>query len=248
MRSLVFAILLAQLPCAQVLSATIAAKGRSDYRIVSGRNPVERFAAEELARYIEKISGVGLPVSAAEVDGPALSVGRTGLSERAGIRVPSRYQDDDGFVIRSIGDDVVLVGANTRGTLYAVYAFLEKIGCRWYAPNFELYEGRAEFVPRLATIEVGRMDVLEQADWRYRKTDCGAILSHTVERWEQIFDWMAKTRRNRLCYHLTLGRKGWDVWGEKLLPGLQKRGLKVEVGKHNAYRVFLPRSVFKAHP
>ena len=43
---------------------TIAEKGQSQYRIVvpAGAIPAERYAAEELQRYLEKLSGAKLPI------------------------------------------------------------------------------------------------------------------------------------------------------------------------------------------
>src|SRR2546427_383023 len=43
---------------------TVAAKGKSSYRIVIASNaiPSERYAAEEFQRYLEKISGATLPI------------------------------------------------------------------------------------------------------------------------------------------------------------------------------------------
>jgi len=40
----------------------------------------------------------------------------------------------DGIVIRSKGNDLILAGGRPRGTLYAVYTFLEDVvGCRWWS-------------------------------------------------------------------------------------------------------------------
>jgi alpha-glucuronidase len=42
---------------------------------------------------------------------------------------------EDGFVIRSMGPDVVILGKGSRGILYGCYAFLERQGVRWYFPG-----------------------------------------------------------------------------------------------------------------
>ena len=42
----------------------------------------------------------------------------------------------DGFVIRTVGDRVLIAGRGARGTLYGAYAFLEEpLGVRWYMPG-----------------------------------------------------------------------------------------------------------------
>ena len=50
---------------------------------------------------------------------------------------------DDGFVLCVSPDRVALAGANDRGTLYAAYELIERLGVRWYGPNPE-----DEYVPR----------------------------------------------------------------------------------------------------
>jgi len=52
------------LPANATATVTLANKGKSDYRIVipSAAIPSERYAAEELQRYLEKISGAKIPI------------------------------------------------------------------------------------------------------------------------------------------------------------------------------------------
>ena len=43
---------------------------------------------------------------------------------------------NEGFIIRTVGKDIVIAGGRPRGTLYGVYDFLERFcGCRWYTPT-----------------------------------------------------------------------------------------------------------------
>ena len=57
----------------------------------------------------------------------------------------------DGFVLRTLGDSLVIAGGTSRGTLYGVYALLEKLGVRWYTPEVEVVPARA----RVALAGVG---------------------------------------------------------------------------------------------
>ena len=43
---------------------------------------------------------------------------------------------NEGYVIRTVGDDLVIAGGQLRGNMYGVYGFLEDhLGCRWFAPG-----------------------------------------------------------------------------------------------------------------
>ncbi len=108
------------------------------YAVIRGENAAEAevFAARELADYFQKISGKTLPVKtdADEETETEIVVGRTarkGGPDTVGL-------GEDGFVIRSEGEKLFLTGGSPRGTLYAVYEWLEAyLGCRFYASDFE---------------------------------------------------------------------------------------------------------------
>ena len=120
---------------------TIVAQGRRDYQIVLGEGPdqVARMAADELQRWLAEATGVTLPI-AAEAD-PTLKqifIGQAALPADAGVDIAAL--PPEGFVVRTVGDDLVLVGMDdgihpeeiastakpTRtGTMNAVYDFLE---------------------------------------------------------------------------------------------------------------------------
>ena len=42
----------------------------------------------------------------------------------------------EGYVIRTVGNDLLIVGGALRGNLYGVYGLLEDhMGCRWFTPD-----------------------------------------------------------------------------------------------------------------
>ncbi|MBI3117504.1 MAG: DUF4838 domain-containing protein, partial [Candidatus Hydrogenedentes bacterium] len=68
--------------------------------------------------------------------------------------------------VRTVDSDLVLAGndhAPYRGTLFAVYDFLEHQGCRWFFPG-----AFGEVVPSHKTIVVGEVDRVERPDFRFR--------------------------------------------------------------------------------
>ena len=114
--------------------------GASDYVIVRGENAYisEVTASTELQKYLKQITGVELPIvtdSAAPVE-KEIVVGKT--NRESDGEFDREELGDDGFVIKSNGKKLFLVGGEQRGTLYSVYEFLEAyLGCRFYTSSFE---------------------------------------------------------------------------------------------------------------
>lgn len=120
---------------------TLARDGSSDYVIAlaADATPAESTAAQELQDHLQKVSGVKLPIV------PETGVAGTTrqILVGAGPRVKQLLagQDwaalgSDGIVIKTSGKNLILAGARPRGSLYAVYTFLEdSLGVRWWTPT-----------------------------------------------------------------------------------------------------------------
>ncbi len=112
--------------------------GKSDYAIVlpGEATPVERTAAGELQAYLAEITGATLPIikeSEAAQTAARIVLGDSPLTRKLLPAVDPASLAPDGIVIRTVGRDLVLVGHPRRGTLYAVYTFLEDtLGVRWW--------------------------------------------------------------------------------------------------------------------
>jgi len=115
--------------------AGLVSDGRTRHSIVlcDGAIEPEKTAAEELAAYLEKSTGAVFPVTGEndiDAGGPGIYLGWTQFARRHGIE-PEEL-DIDEFVVRSVGENLVLCGSRPRGTLYAVGEFLERFcGVRW---------------------------------------------------------------------------------------------------------------------
>jgi hypothetical protein len=110
----------------------------------------ERFAAEELALFLKKITGAAFSiVKEGEQAGPGIYVGHTRRAAKAGVDLAALGEED--WVLLTAGEDLILTGGRPRGTLYAVYEFLDsKAGCRWIAPDIEIVPANRDFaVPAL---------------------------------------------------------------------------------------------------
>ena len=113
---------------------------RSSYTIVIGANATssEKAAAKELRSYLSSITGCRLPLEtdAAAPSANEIVVGKTNR-EKAG-EFDRQELTNDGFVIKTVDNKLFLVGGGDRGTLYAVYEFLESyLGCRFYTLGVE---------------------------------------------------------------------------------------------------------------
>jgi hypothetical protein len=153
---------LAAVPCQAM---PIIRDGKPAVTIVLAADAVlaERTAAQELADYLGKAGGGKFTVvgeAAAAKQGSHIYVGSTALAKRCGLD-PSAWGPEQ-WAMRTVGEDLVLVGGRPRGTLYAVYRFLEDvIGVRWWSP----YE---EYVPKQSTREIAALDRRGKPRFNYR--------------------------------------------------------------------------------
>ncbi len=163
----------------------IAEDGWSDYRIVVAEtaSPATRHAATELQQFLSEITGATLPIVS---DGAA-------ATEHDIILGPSRHLDrlntdidlpalgDEGYVIRTVGSSLVIVGGEQRGTLYGVYGLLEDhLGCRWFAPDVAR-------LPKRKRLELPPIDEIKQPVLEYREP-------FTFDCFDP--DWFARNRVN----------------------------------------------------
>ena len=114
--------------------------GWSDYVIVIGKtcDLAEKTAASELRNYIKKMSGAFLEIVTDDTPKAEkeLIVGRTNRDFKG--KYDKDELGDDGFIIKTEEKRLFLIGGEPRGTLYAVYTYLENyLGCRFYTADFE---------------------------------------------------------------------------------------------------------------
>nr|MCR4575609.1 DUF4838 domain-containing protein [Lentisphaeria bacterium] len=107
-----------------------------------------KLACNELQMYIERQTGVKLPI---QDDGGALPkkailVGKPRfLAELPGCQFPEMKLPDDSFRLKTVGERLVIYGGK-RGGMYGVYEILERFGgCRWYSSWCEVVPTLDEF-------------------------------------------------------------------------------------------------------
>ena len=141
--------------------------GESAYSIVirdNAREP-EQTAARELQSYLETATGATLPI-VHESDARGESNIYVGHVNRFGELFPDIRLDElgsDGIILKTHENTLFLCGDEPRGTLYAVYEFLEEVvGCRWWTST-------EEHVPERTRLAVPELDTIYTPPFRYRE-------------------------------------------------------------------------------
>jgi len=111
-------------------------------------SPSQRYAAEELRDFTEKMTGVRLPIMTV-ADAARASLPRKAVfinSSRLSSQVSRPLNlGDDGFSLKVVQGDLHVTGGK-RGVLYGVYELLERYGgCRWYASWHTVVPARNAF-------------------------------------------------------------------------------------------------------
>lgn len=184
MKPLVLLLLIAANLSAASKSLTLADRGKSSYQIcISAKaSPSEQRAASELQRFLEEMSGARLPIVADDrpVSGNLLLVGNSTALEKLNLAIPFDNLGREGFVLKTVGKHLVISGGRERGTMYGVYTFLEKLGCRWFTPEVSR-------IPKMSAIKVAPLDVTETPAFEYREP-------YFTEAFDK--DWAARNKTN----------------------------------------------------
>jgi len=163
---------------------TIVREGKSDYVIVlpDKATAVERTAARELQQHLAQVAGCMLPiVSEADSPGdkPRMVVGNSETARRLLAGMDLNSLAPDAIVIRTVGRDLVLAGHPRRGSLYAVYTFLEDVvGIRWWTAT-EVH------IPKRPTLRISPQDItyrpqVPDRSTRYLELSDGCFTNHSL--------------------------------------------------------------------
>ncbi|MHB8521771.1 MAG: DUF4838 domain-containing protein [Limisphaerales bacterium] len=163
-------------------AVTLASQSQSSYRIVIAADaiPSERYAAEELQRYLEKISGAKLAIvtDAEKPRAHEILLGDNAHLRQLGVKIDFAKLGHEGCVLRTVRNDLIIAGGKPRGTLYGVYELLEqRLGVRWFTPELEyvppksplaLPQLNATVIPALEYREDFWTEALRDADFAAR--------------------------------------------------------------------------------
>ena len=164
---------------------TLFANGKVNFEIVVPQKPSQPvlFAANELAAFMGEICGAKIPVlRKASGKKCAILVGDHAAAKAAGLDLAKI--DRDGFYIKTFKGNVIITGNddpaarpalaalyNERGTLNAVYEFLERFGdVRFYFPG-----KLGTIVPKKKEWTLPSIDIADRPDSQYRRLYCVEI-------------------------------------------------------------------------
>jgi len=120
-------------------------------------------AAAALQETVARMTGVKLPIrheSDYANEAPPILVGMSKLAAKAGVKVEQHKDAFDHYVLRVDEDHIILVGndgGRLRGTPYAVYDLLQRLGCGWYGD-----EPLWHVIPKRNTLSAPPMDLDER--------------------------------------------------------------------------------------
>ncbi|MFS0725071.1 DUF4838 domain-containing protein [Paenibacillus sp. 1P07SE] len=169
---------------------------------------------------------VGIPAAGTtgEVAWHAWLAGRTDeweLLPDEGYVVVSRLMED--------GTHWIITGRERRGTLYGVYALLEKLGFRWYGLG-----KRGAHIPQDANLTDEPFELMDYPRFLTR----GVYSEHIGDDNPELIDWLGRNRIN----FASLDRVADP-------HALQKRGIRLCMGGHHIlYRFLNPHAVYPYRP
>jgi hypothetical protein len=135
----------------------IVGNNSSEYKIVipAQSTEIENMASEELQKYLFEISNTKLRiVKDSELETPfEILVGRTNRIES---KLDSDALAEDGYIIKTIREKLIIQGGTNKGTLYGVYTFLDEIlGCKMYTPEvMNITKANDIQIPQLSIQEI----------------------------------------------------------------------------------------------
>lgn len=200
----------------------------------------EHFAAEELQKYIEKMTGVQLPIEHGleKRQGNSIVIldGGRPSNQKYLKKLPAEKLKDDGYLIATEGDNVFITSKEPFGVVFGTYQYLTKV----FGVYFYDYAPKGEIIPELESLEHEDLNILKNPHLSYR----GMQMVHCPER----LDWMVKNgfNYNRLGNNFDL--RFWDQKLNEIELEHQKRGVRISFG-HHIFHMLLPKSDYmEDHP
>lgn len=162
-------------------SLYLVREGRPQATVVVSANATadEREAAEQLVAYVERATGAKLPVTSSASTGVRVYIGVSACPPP--LSAEMRSVRPSGFLIRTTTDGALcLGGVGSRGSTFAVHAFLEEFaGVRW------LWPGKlGEVVPKLRSLAVPPTRIHEVPAFAWRDLGPRGPLWGPLDKWQ----------------------------------------------------------------
>ncbi len=140
---------------------------KCNYTVVGANlsDSCERYAASELHKYLYQSTGVFVPYISDRCAkrSPEILIGadtRNGRDLVGDAELDAL--GDDGFLIKSFDENILITGKTSRGTLYGVYEFLRRfVGFRSFTKDIEKVDSLDELI-------IPELYITEKPDFEYR--------------------------------------------------------------------------------
>ncbi|HUT88187.1 MAG TPA: DUF4838 domain-containing protein [Thermoguttaceae bacterium] len=145
----------------------LAENGKSACAIVVApdASPSTRHGAEELQTFLREMTGAELTILAdtEPVGEREIILGDNKHLQSLGATIDFNELGNEGYVIRTVGNRLVIAGGALRGNMYGVYGLLEDhLGCRWFAPGVSR-------IPKHDRLAIGPIDDKQIPVLEYRE-------------------------------------------------------------------------------
>jgi len=190
-----------------------------------------KFAALDLQKYIEKMSGAKIEIVSDDVDvtGNIICVGKSNFTKNIkDLNIPSGLtaeRNEEGYTIFCRNNVLVLAGNDQGpyfGTYYAVAEFLKMLGVRWFMPG-----EFGELVPVKNNIEIGQMNFTDRPAFRVRSWWC----NEPADMADQHALW--KIRNKMTIYDRDIICIPGDSWLRRYLPDPKLKDTRPELFGRN---------------
>ena len=202
---------------------------------------VARFAATELQKYLDQMTGQRPAVSSNPTSKGQLLFLINADAVPDDAKVPKKLLPEvgtDAFAIRTYDDRMVIAGGSERAVLFGVYDFLERVGCRWFGPL-------EEHVPKVETLEIPALDIHEKPALRWRGLEFIAGSDPAC------VDWMTKLKLNAAWPEKYIPNKDMSASRAQMeataVPAMIDRGLTIMWGGHILPQLLSPET-YADHP
>ena len=219
----------------------------------------EKFAAEEIAKYLNKICGAAVSVAHTPAeDGFNILIGSPARNKYTANYISEAEftkacPGPEGIYLSSLSDNTYLIAGSDdsfhRSTVYAVYELLERFLGASLAAYINPDTPGGEIIPVLDEIDLSAAHYIkEKCDLVQR----GAVIQYedpeanTDRAWNIPFlDWLCKNRYNQISTWTFL----YDQMKENgFLDAAISRGMEFAVGFHDLSRMLLPTHGNKYFP
>jgi hypothetical protein len=126
--------------------------------------PANARAAKELQKYVAQMTGTTLPIQddTAALPNRAILIGPSKALDGLQIKLDKEKLGSDGFILKTVGNHLVIAGPGPRGSMYGTYELLEKLGLRWLTQSVTI-------VPKTQKLELPTLDETQVPAFEYRE-------------------------------------------------------------------------------